>query len=138
MFLLLTIFISLALSGLTFLINDKKASLPEGFDSYNLDGSKLSNASDVNAKIGAAGGPVKSIEPPVNREPSVKRDVSIIRSVPFERQYTTVPKPVPVIAASSASRQTPNTTADKPVSTTTMFDRIFDFMGKPEAFSLKN
>ena len=62
-FLLLTIIISLALSGVTLLINDKKnISLPilsESFEGYNLDETNHSmNMSDANQEISVAGGPV--------------------------------------------------------------------------------
>jgi hypothetical protein len=149
-FLLLTIIISLALSGLTFLINDKRASLPEGFDSYNLEKTNLSEAANVNEIIGKAGGPVSktanspaALGAPVKMNASPAYSVDSIVGLSTEAQYGSYSKPIPVIMADSNSQKSASPSpAPAPVKTQdSIFNRIFDFFGngsnKPEAFSLK-
>ena len=146
MFLLLTIIISLALSGLTFFINDKKASIinfPEGFSEYGSDGAGLKNASPVNCSIGKAGGPVSTnstvgkLGDPIITKPIASPDT--LTGAPSGVQYGNVAKTVPVIVASSSSKSSDATTPSSNAQQSSIFDRIFDFIGpnKPEAFSLR-
>ena len=153
-FLLLTIIISLALSGLTILINDKKATIPnipEGFASSGLDKNGIP-AADVNEPIGKSGGPVheklaessipSKLGDPIIMKPMSISSENIIIGASVENQYGTFAKPTQVISTSDSAKQSNKSVTSSDKSPESIFNRIFDLFGngsnKPEAFSLKH
>jgi hypothetical protein len=137
-FLLLAIIISLALSGLTIFLHDKKSSvlpiLSESFEGYNLD--ETQNHTAGADGISLAGGPVSkhtekgTLGEKILMKPMLSSDNDVEASS-METSHANCEKHVPVI--------TSNSSASTKKQHNTIFERIFDFAGltKPEAFSLR-
>lgn len=148
-FLLLTIIISLALSGLSFLINDNKSSVSlttENFDNGTLSKTDFANAAGVDSpNISVAGGPVSKASStqvnkgdPIKMNPMPCHSADNVMSASNDIQYGSFSQPVKIVASSNSDKPKPKSSPAQ--SQSSIFDRIFDFMSgsnKPEAFTLK-
>ena len=149
-FLLLTIIISLALSGLSFLINDNKSSVSfttENFDTSTLSKTDFANSAGVDSpNVSVAGGPVAKTSTaqvnkgdPIKMNPMPCHSADNVMSAPNDVQYGSFSQPVKITASSNSDNK-PKPKSSPAQSQSSIFDRIFDFMSgsnKPEAFTLK-
>jgi hypothetical protein len=150
-FLLLTIIISLALSGLSFLINDNKSSVAfttENFDSGTLSKTDFANSAGVDSlNISVAGGPVSKTSTtqankgdPIKMKPMPCHSANNITTASNDVQYGSFSQPVKIVASSNSDNK-PKPKSSTETSQSSVFDRIFDFMSssnKPESFTLRH
>jgi hypothetical protein len=149
-FLLLTIIISLALSGLSFLINDNKSRISfttENFDNGTLSKTDFANSAGADSpNISVAGGPVSKTSTaqvnkgdPIKMNPMPCHSADNIMSAPNDVQYGSFSQPVKITASCNSDKVKPKSLPEK--SQSSVFDRIFDFMNnsnKPESFTLRH
>jgi hypothetical protein len=140
----------LALSGLSFLINDNKSRISfttENFDNGTLSKTDFANSAGVDSpNISVAGGPVSKTSAgqankgdPIKMNPMPCHSADNVMTAPNDVQYGSFSQPVKITASSNSDKAKPKSSPAQ--SQSSIFDRIFDFMSgsnKPESFSLRH